>query len=349
MLATPSALEAPLRREPKPRRSWRFLWRLGLVACLVYFSLEVGRRLFGWNLHTVLPGRVLRGAQPAPRLIEQLVKEHGVRTIINLRGCGLPNDWYAQETQAVQQLGVSQEDICFSAVRLPSSHELRRLAEVLDRAEYPVYLHCRRGADRTGMAAAIVMLLQQTQWQGVSPTLAQARAQLGPWYGHVALGAPRVLDRFFDLYEDWLGKQGRGHDSATFRHWLLEEYNGGWCSAKFEDVRPLEPQTRKGEPLGYRVRARNTGTGDWRMRANPQSGVHLGYQVWDGDALLAEGRGGMFDREVAPGAAVSITLVLRPLPRAGRFRLLIDMVEEQHCWFYQAGSEPHEEELVVGE
>jgi protein tyrosine phosphatase (PTP) superfamily phosphohydrolase (DUF442 family) len=341
--------EISLLPEAKPRHSRRWLWRLGLVALFVFLGHEVSRRLFGWNFHVVVPGRVYRGAQPTPHLVEQLVEEHGVRTIVNLRGCGIPADWYVKETQAVQQLGINQEDICFSALRLPSSQELRRLVEVLDRAEYPIYLHCRRGADRTGMAAAIVMLLGHVESAGANVTLAQAHKQLGLWYGHVAVGETRVLDRFFDLYADWLDKQGRDHNSAVFRHWLLEEYRGGWCSAKFEEFAPLAAEARKGEPLGYRVRVRNTGSGAWRMRVGSLAGVHVAYQVWDKGSLLAEGRAGLFDRKVAPGETVSVTLVVKPIPRAGRFRLLVDMVEEQHCWFYQAGSEPHEEELVVVE
>ena len=80
----------------------------------------------------------------------------------------------------------------------------------------------------------------------------------------------------------------------------------------------------------------------------------LGHQPYvlsalDGERLVAEGRAGLMDRRVAPGDSVAVTLVIAPLPRSGKFRLLVDMVEEQHCWFYQAGSEPYEEELVLGE
>jgi hypothetical protein len=31
----------------------------------------------------------------------------------------------------------------------------------------------------------------------------------------------------------------------------------------------------------------------------------------------------------------------------GRYRLLVDMVDEQQSWFFQVGSEPLEEELDV--
>ena len=348
MLLNPPILEKPRRARANSAVSWRLIRRLALVALVVIGSYQVSRRLFGWNLHSVVEGQVYRGAQPPPELIDELVKDYGVHTIVNLRGCGLPNDWYARETQAVQRLGINQEDICFSAVRLPSAVELRRLVEVLDKTEYPIYLHCRRGADRTGLAAAIVMLLQPDESAGApGPTFAQARRQLGLWYGHVALGGTRVLDQFFDLYEEWLKKDQLAHNRATFRHWLLDEYSGGWCSAKFEEFAPLQATAHIGTPIGFRVRVRNTGTQDWRLSANSQVGNHLAYQVWDGPRLLAEGRAGLLEKRVRPGATLTVTLVVKPLKKTGRFRLLVDMAEEQHCWFYQTGSEPHEEELVV--
>jgi protein tyrosine phosphatase (PTP) superfamily phosphohydrolase (DUF442 family) len=350
MLLSPSILERSQLARVKPHNHWRFIRNVALLALVMLVGYQVSRRLFGWNLHTVITGQVYRGAQPTPELVEELAKNYGVRTIINLRGCGLPNAWYAKETEAVQRLGLNQEDICFSALRLPSSMELRRLVDVLDKAQYPIYLHCRRGADRTGLASAILMLLQPDGTvQKPSPSLGEARSQLGLWYGHVALGKTRVLDQFFDLYEDWLNKNGQIHDQATFRHWLLEEYNGGWCSAKFEEFTPLAPAAHTGAPIGYRVRVRNTGTKDWQLRASSQSGNHLAYQVWDGERLLAEGRAGLLDKRVPPGESLAVTLVVKPLKQTGRFRLIVDMAEEKHCWFYQTGSEPHEEELVVVE
>jgi hypothetical protein len=189
----------------------------------------------------------------------------------------------------------------------------------------------------------MVMLMQP------GTSLPQARKQLSLWYGHVAVGKTQLLDQFFDLYEDWLKKTSKEHDPATFRHWVLEEYQGGWCHCEFEQFTPLQKTARKNEPLGYHVIARNRGTKDWQLHALPQAGMHLAYQVWDGESLLAEGRAGMYEGRIAPGEALDVTLVLRPMPKAGRFRLIVDMVEEQHCWFYQAGSEPHEEELVISE
>jgi hypothetical protein len=326
-----------------PRKPRLLTWRLVLVAILLVVGHEVSRRLIGLNFHTVIPGRIYRGAQPSPGVVATLARDYGVRTIVNLRGSCLGVDWYVGQTRMVQELGIAQEDISFSASRLPSAAELRRLLDVLEGTEYPIYVHCRRGADRTGLTATVALLIEP----GID--LAEARRQLGLWYGHIALGKTGVIDRFFELYDAWLTSNGLGHDAATFRRWALDEYHGGWCSAAFEQVTPLAQDTRRGLPAGYSIRVRNTGTEAWRFRRGSRSGVHLAYQVWDGVLLLAEGRAGMFDREVAPGGSADLTLVVKPLPRAGRFRLLIDMVEEGHCWFHQAGSEPHEEELVIRE
>lgn len=340
-LAEPSS--PPLPDIARMRRRLRLVWRLVVLAIVVWFGYEAGRRLVGHNFHTVLPGRVFRGAQPSSAFVEELATVHGVKTIVNLRGCGLPVDWYDRETQAVQKLGITQEDVCFSALRLPSSLELRRLVDVLDHAEYPIYLHCRRGSDRTGMASALVLLLQ------TDAPLAEARKQLSLRYAHISWGKTGVLDRFLDLYEAWLAKEGRPHDSKTLRHWLLEEYRGGWCRARFEEFTPLQVTAKKGEPIGYRVRVQNIGPEPWSFRASKLAGNHLAYQIWDGETPLAEGRAGLLDKDVPPGDAIDITLVVRPMQRVGRFRLIVDMVEEGHCWFYQAGSEPHEEELWIRE
>jgi hypothetical protein len=241
--------------------------------------------------------------------------------------------WYQEECRATHRVDVNQEDVCMSAGRLPATHELRRLLEVLDRAEYPLLLHCRRGADRTGLVSAVVLLLQ------TDATLGQARRQIGPRYGHVALGRPGYLDQFLTQYEDWLRDHGRTHAPARFRRWIEEDYlPAGYRAA-------LEPQgvpaaVAVGRPAGVRVRACNTGTSTWHLRPESNAGVHLravltdraGREVW-------KGRSGLFHAAVAPGEAVDLTVALPGLP-PGSYRLFVDLMDEQQLCFFQGGSEP---------
>ena len=147
---------AAVRRQPL---RWRRVV-LGMLSVLALAAgIEIYRVTFGSNFHTVVDGRVYRCAQPSATELDQMIAQLGIRTVVNMRGNGDIQSWYVDETRTTHRHNVSQEDICFSAGRLPSVPELHRLLEVLDKTEYPILLHCRRGADRTGLAAAIVVLL----------------------------------------------------------------------------------------------------------------------------------------------------------------------------------------------
>jgi protein tyrosine phosphatase (PTP) superfamily phosphohydrolase (DUF442 family) len=297
--------------------------------------------MFGRNFHVVLPGRVFRCAQLSPANLERLVKAHGIRTVVNLRSCGPPLPWYLDECRATHRLGVSQEDVSLSASRLPAVQEIRQLIRVLDHAERPLLLHCRQGADRTGLAAVAVLLLH------TDADLATARKQLGLRYGHVAVQRAAHLDRFYDLYAQWLQEHGLTHAPNVFRRWAEEAYCPGECRCAIE---PLEVPThlRRGQPACIRVRVHNTSLGAWHFCPENHTGFHMVFVLKDReDRGVIAGRAGLFRAEVLPGQSIDLTLALPAVAQVGRYRLLADMVDEQHCTFYQTGSEPLERELDV--
>ena len=80
----------------------------------------------GGNVHAVIPGRLYRGAQLSSESLETLVRKHGIRTVINVRGCCFPEEWFVTEATTCQRLGVHLEDITLSAVHMPARDELRR-------------------------------------------------------------------------------------------------------------------------------------------------------------------------------------------------------------------------------
>ena len=340
---TGSVMPTAAAESPPPRRWRRRLLLAGVSLLLLAFLAEASRVTLGNNFHVVLPGRAYRCAQPSPRELEQVIKAHGIRTVVNLRGCCSEHPWYLDECRVTHRLGICQEDVCLSAGRLPPVTELRQLVEVLDRAEYPLLLHCRRGADRTGLASVIVVLLQ------TESTVSAASYQLGLRYGHFAIGRPGYLDTFLQLYQEWLDGQGLAHNPAQFRRWLLEGYSGGSLSCAIERTASAPLVLKAHETFSIEVRVRNTSARPWRLSPQLVAGTHVGYHLWnDRDELVVNGKSGQFDAEVPPGQEIQ---VLVPLPALvpGRYRLLVDMVDERQCWFYQAGSQPLEEELTVRE
>lgn len=329
---------------PKPARK---LPRRLILTCLILLVLawpawQIRHHFFGGNVHEVIPGILYRGAQPTAASLEKLANQHKIRTVLNVRGCCWPDDWYVAEAKTCQKLGINLEDVCFSAVHLPSRHEVGMLVEVLDRAERPIFVHCRHGSDRTGIASMTAQLLLQ------DTTFDAAHYQLGLRFGHMPVGKTTVLDRFMQLYAEWLERTSQQHDAKNFRHWLLEEYRGGWCDAQFVKVERFEGSLTKG--MQYMVRVKNTGPTAWHFRPTKTAGHHVAFKVVnDMHTIVYEGRGGMFDKIVNPGEAIEVVLIVPPINGKGHFSLMIDMIEEGHCWFHQTGSELYHEEFDIRE
>jgi hypothetical protein len=314
------------------------------VGLFLAVLLEVCKILVGTNFHAVIPGAVYRSSQPTPAGLEALIRSYGIRTVINLRGCCDPAAAYLDECRATSGLDVSQEDIGFSSGKLPPVPCIRELVRVLDGSDKPVLLHCHKGIDRTGMASAVALLLY------TDTALDDARRQLGWRYCHLPYGRTGNMDRFFDLYSEWLWSNGLRHSREAFRRWIEREYCAGECSCSIALLPPAtSPQPApRGRPFGVPVRCTNTSVKPWLLRPGNNAGVHASWFLFDDNyQLVGNGRSGLFERTVAPGDSVDLTLSLPPLSVAGRYRLCVDMEDERHARFFQEGSEPLFVELEV--
>jgi protein tyrosine phosphatase (PTP) superfamily phosphohydrolase (DUF442 family) len=138
----------------------------------------------GGNFHVIDPDRCYRSAQLDAETLETVVREHGIRTVINLRGPNPGEPWYDDEVATTARLGVEQIDIGMSAQRLPHRRDLLRLLEAFDDAERPVLIHCLQGADRSGEAAA----LYRIECMGASKD--EALEELSLCYGHLGFWYP---------------------------------------------------------------------------------------------------------------------------------------------------------------
>jgi protein tyrosine/serine phosphatase len=173
----------------------------------------------GSNLHTVLPGQCYRSAQLSGAGLESAVHRLHIRTVINLRGRNDDEDWYHDECAAVRRLGISHVDIKLSGYEPTVDEELRGLVEALDHSAYPILLHCASGADRSGLASAMFLLLK------TDTDLPTARRQISIRYGHNCFGAANYPTRLLNGYEAWLTQEGKSHSADNLRHWVLHVYH----------------------------------------------------------------------------------------------------------------------------
>lgn len=107
------------------------------------------------NVHEVAGGQVYRSAQLDAADLRALVAGHGIRAVLNLRGANPGQDWYEAELAASRALGVAHYDLGISARHPPTPAQLAEIVELLRSAPKPLLIHCKAGADRSGLAAAL--------------------------------------------------------------------------------------------------------------------------------------------------------------------------------------------------
>jgi hypothetical protein len=195
-------------------------------ARLLAMVLAVPLTWIGWNQATynfavLQPGRIYRSGQMFPSALLRTLREHEVKTVLNLRGPNPRESWYRDEIATTLAAGATQVDLPLSSCVWMSRIQLRTFIRVLDTCEYPVLLHCAWGSERTGLAAAIAELLC------AGSTLADARRQLALRYLYVRLGDGRIMAEFLDQYENWLRAKNLEHRPEVFRTWVEDGYLPG--------------------------------------------------------------------------------------------------------------------------
>jgi protein tyrosine/serine phosphatase len=202
---------SPAASARRPRRALLLSTALALYP-LVPLGVHVWYVALGSNFYTVIPGQVYRSAQPSPTDLLHLVQAYDIRTVINLRG-ECDEAWYYEEHARARELGVDVVDVGLWARAAPPPDQLRLLVEAIARSPGAVLVHCHSGGDRSGLAAALALLLR------TDGTVADARRQLSVFYGHNPFGSGTAMDQVLDRYEAWLAVRGQAHCPECLRQW----------------------------------------------------------------------------------------------------------------------------------
>jgi protein tyrosine/serine phosphatase len=102
------------------------------------------------NFHKV-DEHVYRGAQPTPEGFHNL-SVLGIRTVVDLRGSEHSE---AAEKKIVEADGMRYVGIPMRGMSTPTDKQISDALRLMnDPASAPVFIHCRRGADRTGAVIA---------------------------------------------------------------------------------------------------------------------------------------------------------------------------------------------------
>jgi len=122
------------------------------------------------NFH-IVNDHVYRGAQPSAEGFKSLAKL-GVKTVIDLRETG--ERWLA-EPNLVEATGMRYLNIPMRGLNAPTSQDMSKVLALLnDSAAWPVFVHCRRGKDRTGTVIACYRI-EHDRWNN-EKALSEARS-----------------------------------------------------------------------------------------------------------------------------------------------------------------------------
>jgi protein tyrosine/serine phosphatase len=176
----------------------------------------------GWrNWGVVVPGRLYRSNHPSPWQLRDAARRVGLKTVINLRGERVDCGSDALSRAEAARLGLAHVDAPFESRGAPHRDRILRLAGIFTEMAEPALLHCKSGADRTGLAAGVFLLLE-------GGTSEAALGQLHWRHGHVSASRTGILDAFFRLY----ARQAEGR--LPFLDWVRDEYDEAGLRAAFQ-------------------------------------------------------------------------------------------------------------------
>jgi protein tyrosine/serine phosphatase len=158
------------------------------------------------NFHPITEGEAYRSAQLDSDELEYYIDKYNIKSILNLRGKNPDAPWYVEEIEISKEHNVMHYDIPLSASHEPGNDDIQMITEIFRSAPRPILIHCRGGADRSGLAAAMWKVIVDKEPKS------EGGKQLSILYGHIPIGGPSAMNHFF---ENWKPKL-KMTDPATF-------------------------------------------------------------------------------------------------------------------------------------
>jgi undecaprenyl-diphosphatase len=332
--AAPEGGGRPLHR----RRTFKIVLTAVLVGIVTFWIGWYLVHYVFFNLHEIVPGQVYRSAQPSPEFLERLARDKQLKSVVKFNSVK-ESDWSRQEEAVARGLGLEFHYIGMGVAELPPKPDMIEMLRVIENAPRPLLLHCKTGADRSGVAAVLVQLHGGMSYKDA------VSDQLGLKYlhtGHIG----RDIGDFFDQYEDDRKADGKPFGSyADIKSYIVNEYYPDFYHAGYEVTEPVLAG-RPGETVTFDVTVTNLTRRPWGGKAFI---LQMGIPGTGDSPVFPEVLASTFiASRLDPAASVAVKLPVKiPTVAPGRHRYLLDVSELDRSNFIKFGSTPGEVFLDV--
>ncbi len=291
------------------------------------------------NFHAIIEGKAYRSAQPNPQQVKDWIGKYGIKTVMNLRGDDEPAA--AGEAQAVREAGAAYVNHRAAAESLPTTIWFADVIRTLETAQTPLLLHCKAGADRSGVASVMAAMAIGGR------SYDQAREQLSLKYGHFHFynKIGKVLDQYEAYRAGLPGSPGNG-GWAEFRQWALEVYHPLYYFVQISV--PPQVDAKAGQPVTVEVEIKNLSDKPLPAGREPiQLACFIGSSIAQRPDRELGQRLRLPAGDIAPqGGNIKVSYEIKP-QAAGEYEVHFDLVEEGKTWFAKQGSPVPTMKLVV--
>lgn len=146
-----------------------------------------------FNFHRISE-EAFRSSQPTMWQLRRMVKKYGIKTIINLKGANAKSAYWAFEREQCEKLGIRLVDVAIYSRSLPDASRIRRAKEVFESVEYPIWIHCKAGADRAGIYSTFYQYFRKH-----IPIDQTNQLRLWP-FGHIQHSSAGKIDYYLEQY-----------------------------------------------------------------------------------------------------------------------------------------------------
>lgn len=177
--------------KPADRTSKIFRALMAFAGLLLGVGVYALWLVWDHNWHVVEPGMVYRSSRMNTESMSHEIVIHQVASILSLVGTN------QEELALARSRGVAYSAYALSDHREATEAQMQAIVAELRRLPKPVLIHCKAGADRTGLVASLYCYAIKGEPPGM------ADRELSIWYGHLPwwLGfGTSAMDRSFWSY-----------------------------------------------------------------------------------------------------------------------------------------------------